>query len=100
MNVVEEHWLVTSATKSIWRKKKKKKGNKIKKLNCYRLLKQCTGEKRERENATPPDNLLPSMASFFSWQLEQRKGPSHGRNFPGFDEPECIEIPSPGFIST
>lgn len=43
---------------------------------------------RERErDAIPPDGLFPSMASFFSWQLKQRKGPSHGRNFPGFDEP-------------
>lgn len=40
------------------------------------------------------------MASFFSWQLKQRKGPSHGREFWGFDAPSCTEIPSPGFIST
>lgn len=40
------------------------------------------------------------MASFFSWQLKQRKGPSHGRVFWGFDAPSCTEIPSPGFIST
>lgn len=98
MNIVEEHWLVTSTTVSIWKKEKGNK-NKIKTLHCYRILKQCIGEKRVRVRDATPDNLLPSMASFFSWQLEQRKGPSHGRNFPGFNEPECIEIPSPGFIS-
>jgi hypothetical protein len=48
----------------------------------------------------PPSGLFPSIASFFSWQLEQRKGPSQGRNFPKSDEPTCIEIPSSGFIST
>jgi len=40
------------------------------------------------------------MASFFSWQLEHRKGPSQGRNFVELDAPSCIEMPSPGFIST
>ena len=47
-----------------------------------------------------PDDLFPSMASFFSWQLEHRKGPSQGRNFRESGAPSCIEIPSPGFIST
>jgi len=47
-----------------------------------------------------PNDLFPSMASFFSWQLEHRKGPSQGRNFPELGAPSCIEMPSPGFIST
>lgn len=56
-------------------------------------------EEREKE-FLPPEGLLPSMASFFSWQLKQRKGPSQGRNFRELDEPACIDIPSSGFIST
>lgn len=48
----------------------------------------------------PPEGLFPSIASFFAWQLGQRKGPSQGRNFLGSDVPACIEMPSPGFIST
>ena len=84
----------------VYLEKRKGNKNKIKTLHCYRILMQCIGEKRVRVRDATPDNLLPSMASFFSWQLEQRKGPSHGRNFPGFNEPECIETPSPGFIST
>lgn len=48
----------------------------------------------------PPKGLRPSIASFFSWQLEQRKGPSHGRELLVFEEPACMETPCPGFIST
>lgn len=56
--------------------------------------------KRNYQGIIPPKAFFPSMASFFAWQLGQRKGPSHGRNFPGSDEPACTEMPSPGFIST
>ena len=55
---------------------------------------------RNEEVIKTPDVLFPSMASFFSWQLKQRKGPSQGRNFRWLGAPSCIEIPSPGFIST
>lgn len=47
-----------------------------------------------------PEGLVPSMASRFSWQLEQRKGPSQGRDFFESADPACTEMPSPGFIST
>lgn len=40
------------------------------------------------------------MASFFFWQLKQRKGPSQGRGFLALGAPSCTEIPSPGLIST
>jgi len=47
-----------------------------------------------------PDIRFPSMASFFFWQLKQRKGPSQGRGFLALGAPSCTEIPSPGLIST
>lgn len=48
----------------------------------------------------PREWRFPSIASFFSWQLWQRKGPSHGRSFPDFDKPSCMDIPWPDSNST
>lgn len=43
----------------------------------------------------PREWRFPSIASFFSWQLWQRKGPSQGHSFPGFDKPSCMDMPWP-----
>lgn len=48
----------------------------------------------------PRERRFPSIASFFSWQLWQRNGPSQRRKLPGCDESSCTDIPWFGFNST